>query len=108
MQRGPRGKEGTGWGPQAISLTDDMILQERSRAFPEPNLKETRVTWELNAQPWRPAEGVWLDGGGGGGSRAGSQPGTQRQADPRPTSWLTLISILKSEGVTQMLGDELH
>lgn len=76
MQRGPRRKEGTGWGPQAISLTDDRILQERSRAFPEPNLKETRVTWELTAWPWRPAEGVWLDGGGRQGREPARDPAT--------------------------------
>lgn len=76
MQRGPQGKEGTGWGPQAISLTDDMILQERSPIFPEPNLKETRVTWELTARRWRPAEGVWLDGGGGQGREPARDPAT--------------------------------
>lgn len=69
MRKGPQGKEGTGWGPQAISPTA-LIFPREKRWLPSPTVKEMRFPLELTglepreslAWRWRLAECVWLAG----------------------------------------------
>lgn len=90
-------------------ITHRAGFPREKQSLPCPILKETGLTLELTGSGAPGKSGLALEGGrvclAGWGGRAGSWLWTWLKAYQSLPGWPTLISILKSEEVTQMPGD---